>query len=722
MLETVLSFACNLDRGIDRTAIRPALLTGDKQAHTFRIAVSRSGAEAALSGAGVSGYFIRADGVTVPITGSASGSIASVTLTDGCYNVPGRFQLVVKLSLSGETSTVFFGDGAVASSRTDAVLDDEDVIPSLDELLAQIAATEAAAAHASSAAATASGAASTADTAASRANAAAASVEGMSARATTLSPGSQATANMATVDGVKVLTIGVPQGVKGDKGDQGDPGDVSSVNGVAPVAGNVTLTAGDVGALPAGGTAADAGLLGGKAPAYYLQPYNWLVNGNFTNPVNSLGVTTMTAGGSAIDRWRFGTSGTATLDVQNGLVRMKADEGSYGNIKQTFADNSALIGKTMTFAACLESGEILCMNMTYGTNKSVSSADGKASLIHFNTNDFYLRVLGTGDEWIGFRWAALYEGTYTADTLPPYVPRDIMLEMLSCGAPLNPHNLLDNSDFRNPVNQRGNTAYTASGYTIDRWAGFKWSSDGSATLNLSVNSSGILLSGGVNDSSTAAACYMYQTIDCTKLAGKTVTAAVSINSLSGSGTGAILAYNGTTYIDRTDLKVGVSLLSFAVPTDATTLTIRIGNDSSHAGKGSISASISWAALYEGTYTADTLPPYVPKGYAAELAECMRYYQRFDASLATLRNYAVCSTSVSVLLPLYTPMRIAPSYCGDTTGRYVRIVGGSTTPTTVTYSSCSASASVVSIILTPETAMANSAGWVDSMTFALSADL
>lgn len=33
----------------------------------------------------------------------------------------------------------------------------------------------------------------------------------------------------------------------------------------------------------------------------------------------------------------------------------------------------------------------------------------------------------------------------------------------------------------------------------------------------------------------------------------------------------------------------------------------------------------WAALYEGVYTADTLPPYVPKGYAAELAECQRYY-------------------------------------------------------------------------------------------------
>lgn len=36
--------------------------------------------------------------------------------------------------------------------------------------------------------------------------------------------------------------------------------------------------------------------------------------------------------------------------------------------------------------------------------------------------------------------------------------------------------------------------------------------------------------------------------------------------------------------------------------------------------------IEWSALYEGSYTADTLPPYVPKGYAAEMMECQRYYQ------------------------------------------------------------------------------------------------
>ena len=34
---------------------------------------------------------------------------------------------------------------------------------------------------------------------------------------------------------------------------------------------------------------------------------------------------------------------------------------------------------------------------------------------------------------------------------------------------LQPSNLLDNSDFRNPVNQREVSSVTTTGYTIDRW-------------------------------------------------------------------------------------------------------------------------------------------------------------------------------------------------------------------------------------------------------------
>ena len=186
------------------------------------------------------------------------------------------------------------------------------------------------------------------------------------------------------------------------------------------------------------------------------------------------------------------------------------------------------------------------------------------------------------------------------------------------------HNLLDNSDFK--INQRGSTSYTANGYTVDRWAISKWSNASSVSINLSVNNNGVSLTGGVSSASTPSSCYIYQKIDCARLAGKTLTAAVYIESLSGSGTGIIGAYNGQTYIKGAKLKAGLNFVSFDVPGSATVLRVIIGNDASIAGQGSITASISWAALYEGSYDASTLPAYQPKGYAAELAECQRYYR------------------------------------------------------------------------------------------------
>lgn len=74
------------------------------------------------------------------------------------------------------------------------------------------------------------------------------------------------------------------------------------------------------------------------------------------------------------------------------------------------------------------------------------------------------------------------------------------------------------------------------------------------------------------------------------------------------------------------------------------------NDSSD-----VQLDLYWAALYEGSYTEDTLPPYVPKGYAAELAECMRYYQKFQMLTGTGANAA---QRVFIILPV--AMRITPT--------------------------------------------------------------
>ena len=179
-------------------------------------------------------------------------------------------------------------------------------------------------------------------------------------------------------------------------------------------------------------TATNSAKLGGKAPEYYIQPRNLLDNSDFGNPVNQRGVTNISTAGYCIDRWIFSLSGSGALSVQDGLLAFNASDGSYCEIVQIQESSSALSKKEMTFAVCIASDDIICLNFTYGTAASVLSADGNISLIHYNGDRVYIRFLNTGNNWIGVKWAALYEGTYTADTLPPYVPKGYAAELAEC--------------------------------------------------------------------------------------------------------------------------------------------------------------------------------------------------------------------------------------------------------------------------------------------------
>lgn len=200
-VETIKRYAADLDKGVARCVeLGTALLTNDKNAHTFLVTCSRGEQAVELSGANVAGYCIRPDGATVLILGSCEGSTAALTLTEPCYAVPGSFSLVVKLTMGDVISTILWGRGTVGRSQTDTLVDEENIVPSLDELLAQIAAMEAATADARRAAS-------------------------ITAQATTLPAGHQATASLQ--DGV--LELGIPKGDKGDAGPQGPKGEDGSI-------------------------------------------------------------------------------------------------------------------------------------------------------------------------------------------------------------------------------------------------------------------------------------------------------------------------------------------------------------------------------------------------------------------------------------------------------------------------------------------------------------
>lgn len=150
----------------------------------------------------------------------------------------------------------------------------------------------------------------------------------------------------------------------------------------------------------------------------------------------------------------------------------------------------------------------------------------------------------------------------------------------------NPRNLLDNSDFRNPVNQRGITS--GNGYILDRWIFYESSFSGNVTISTNANGTTVTAAtGAVN------CCILQKFVDKNYDAGK--------YTMAVKTTGGFLFGN----VQAADAANNVYQAVLWFPSGTT---------------------IEWAALYEGTYTAETLPEYRCNGYGAELAECQRYYQ------------------------------------------------------------------------------------------------
>lgn len=139
--------------------LRGTAFTEEALAHTFRIAGrDGSGADLALAGT-VLAKFLRADNMTIDISGSVSEGVASLTLVGDCYNVPGRFSLVIYLSDGTATVAIYAAVGNVYRGTSGEELDSGTTVPSLAQLEAAYNNALAAAASATEAAAAANQAA-----------------------------------------------------------------------------------------------------------------------------------------------------------------------------------------------------------------------------------------------------------------------------------------------------------------------------------------------------------------------------------------------------------------------------------------------------------------------------------------------------------------------------------------------------------------------------------
>ncbi len=251
------------------------------------------------------------------------------------------------------------------------------------------------------------------------------------------------------------------------------------------------------------------------------------------------------------------------------------------------------------------------------------------------------------------------------------------------------YNLLDNSDFVHPVAQAGvNGAHGATGYAVDRWMRTSGATVSQAADGLKIVSDKTSWTAGIQ-----------QRIEAKRFADVMTFAVRGVFPVAcrlfvyiGSGT----TNFGTAYFQG-DAAERTLVLKLTKPDGLTgdeVVNVYISPDTGSTGTAAV---VRWAAIYEGEYTAETLPPYVPKGYAAELAECLRYYRRITATNETFAGY--CANGVSYcMIPLQT-MRIKPSLVPS--GKFYYTLGNKqgTTTATATAHSANANRAVIKCAIT-----------------------
>lgn len=282
----------------------------------------------------------------------------------------------------------------------------------------------------------------------------------------------------------------------------------------------------------------------------------------------------------------------------------KLQAGEQFVITLTRDDQATVIGTPYSKASVLPDSlaAVICPDITDPT-----LADALGSLLPLNGGKSMAANLKMG----GFLIKNLADPEEDADAVHKrYVDRQVYHE-----------NYLDNSDFSNPVNQRGETSYsTANKFTIDRWKNYSASG-----LTAEISDGCLALTNTASPNR-----YLTQTV-YKDLSGKYLWLIACLED------GTVYAVMGLVPAD--DVTSAYSITS-GVRGDGLVLALRKNTDQRVEARlglqGSKSVRLKWAMLYEGEKLLGTesvsgdfssrVPDYRPKGYLTELMECMRYYQ------------------------------------------------------------------------------------------------
>lgn len=202
-------------------------------------------------------------------------------------------------------------------------------------------------------------------------------------------------------------------------------------------------------------------------------------------------------------------------------------------------------------------------------------------------------------------------------------------------------NLLDNTNFFNPINQRNQTSYSntdaAPKYSIDRWQVLGGTFDVQTRTYTSNSTLGIY----------GNQFRQYIPLENVSI-GDTITVSSVINDTRQIFTTTIPQYKDTVadapFLLETTWGGFKMITRKAEYAALLTMVVNVSQ----------SITVDWIKMEFGNFAT----PYVPKGYGAELAECQRYFKRVGNR--GFRGWATNETNVVCCLTLATQMRVNPT--------------------------------------------------------------
>lgn len=234
---------------------------------------------------------------------------------------------------------------------------------------------------------------------------------------------------------------------RGPQGPQGDPGSIDNlvINGKKAVpingANTINLTAADVDALPKGGTAVNADKLNGKDAAFYIQPRNILDNPDCA--IAQAGYNALHGSVRFVaDRWE---SEYGSVKYNKSYFQLTTTS-TLKSMKQKHVV-SDLVADSYTFALLQKGGtnsQLRIQGISGDTvteiARTVITGIGEWTLGIVNVSQSGLStyeyvdfaIYNVSADTIQYKDLRLFEGTYTADNLPPYVPKGYAVELMAC--------------------------------------------------------------------------------------------------------------------------------------------------------------------------------------------------------------------------------------------------------------------------------------------------